>query len=208
MRLAHVESARPGRFALAIVRDVTARKAAEEAQHRLQLELEARNAELERVSRTDYLTGLWNRRHVDEQLTKAISAARRHGRPLAVVLLDVDNFKRINSEYGYQAGDAVLVEVSSRLAAEVRSEDTFGRWGGEEFLVVLPDTGLDVGLAAAERLRAVAAGAPVATEAGEIPVTISLGVAASTEPDRDALLRAADAALRKAKTGGKNRIAT
>lgn len=208
LRLAHITTPRPGSYAVAVIRDITTRREAEAVQQRLQAELHAQNEELERISRTDHLTGLWNRRHIEEHLTMALSAAARHGRPTAVLLIDVDNFKRVNGELGYESGDAVLCVVARRLSQEVRTEDTIGRWGGEEFLVVLPDTGEQVAALAAERLRAVIAATAIDTPAGDTLVTVSVGVAESVDPDYTAVVRSADEALRRAKTNGRNRIET
>ena len=106
----------------------------------LQDELRTRNAELDRVSRIDMLTNIYNRRHLDEHLRSVISAARRHDRTIGVLLVDIDHFKDVNDEHGHLAGDAVLREVAARLQAAMRTEDALGRWGGEEFLAVLTDT--------------------------------------------------------------------
>src|SRR4029453_5251744 len=127
---------------------------------RLQDELRQRNEELDRISRTDALTGLRNRRHVEEYLAKLTSLARRNLEPIAVLVIDIDHFKSVNDEHGHDAGDAVLREVAGRMQDSVRLEDMVGRWGGEEFLVVLPNT-TDQGAAElAERLRQVVADTP------------------------------------------------
>ena len=107
----------------------------------LQDELRLRNTELDVMSRTDSLTGLHNRRHLEERLEELASLLRRHGGELAVLLVDVDRFKRINDEHGHATGDAVLRTLAHRLRDGIRAEDVPGRWGGEEFLVLLPSTG-------------------------------------------------------------------
>ncbi len=105
----------------------------------LQDELRARNAELDRVSRINSLTGLFNRRHLDEHLRREISGARRHERLVGVMILDIDHFKQVNDQYGHPNGDVVLREVAQRLLGTLRTEDALGRWGGEEFIAVLTE---------------------------------------------------------------------
>jgi diguanylate cyclase (GGDEF)-like protein len=169
-------------------------------------ELAHRNAELEEMARTDVLTGLANRRHADDVLRATIASARRHGRDLCVVLVDIDRFKSVNDLHGHAAGDAVLRVVASRLAAGLREEDTAARWGGEEFLLLLPDSG-DAGVVA-ERLRAAVAADPVRIdEALTIPVTASFGWACWTGGETaETLVARADAALYAAKDGGRDRV--
>ena len=121
-------------------------------------ELARRNAELEQLARTDVLTGLANRRHADDVLRATIASARRHDRALCAVLVDIDRFKAVNDAHGHAAGDAVLREVAVRLAAGLREEDLAARWGGEEFLLLLPDSP-DAGVVC-ERLRSAIAGPP------------------------------------------------
>ncbi|HZQ83807.1 MAG TPA: diguanylate cyclase [Acidimicrobiales bacterium] len=163
-------------------------------------ELVDRNVELERISRTDFLTGLPNRRHTDDELKRACSASRRHGRQLGLLIIDIDDFKQVNDLAGHAAGDAVLREVAWRLQSVLRPEDTAGRWGGDEFLVILPDTGADGIKAAARRLTEAMHGRPVDVGAGrDLPVQISVGGALYTGGDPAELLREADRALYEAK---------
>jgi two-component system, cell cycle response regulator len=174
---------------------------------RLQDELRQRNEELDLVSRTDALTGLRNRRHVEEYLTKLVSLARRNVEPIAVLIVDIDHFKSVNDGHGHDAGDAVLREVAGRMVDSVRLEDMVGRWGGEEFLVVLPNTAAQGAAELAERLRQVVAGEPCPLpDGGAVPVTISLGCAASVIDDAATLVRSADAAMYEAKESGRNRV--
>jgi two-component system cell cycle response regulator len=174
---------------------------------RLQDELRQRNEELDLVSRTDALTGLRNRRHVEEYLTKLVSLARRNVEPIAVLIVDIDHFKSVNDGHGHDAGDAVLREVAGRMVDSVRLEDMVGRWGGEEFLVVLPNTAAQGAAELAERLRQVVAGEPCPLpDGGAVPVTISLGCAASVIDDAATLARSADAAMYEAKESGRNRV--
>jgi diguanylate cyclase (GGDEF)-like protein len=174
---------------------------------RLQDELRQRNEDLDRISRTDALTGLRNRRHVEEYLAKLTSLARRNGDPIAVLVIDIDHFKSVNDEHGHDAGDAVLREVAGRLQDSVRLEDMIGRWGGEEFLVVLPNTADQGAAELAERLRQVVADTPCRLADGDaVQVTISVGCAASLIDDAGRLVRSADAAMYEAKQTGRNRV--
>jgi diguanylate cyclase (GGDEF)-like protein len=177
-------------------------------------QLEDANRKLATLSITDGLTGLANRRHFDEVLAAECARAARLQQPLAVIMLDVDHFKKFNDHYGHQAGDACLVRVAHALADGTRrAGDLTARYGGEEFSIVLPNTGLEearhIGEALRRAIEALAiahAGAP----AGQ--VTISVGVAGqAVQPgqgaaDPDALMRAADAALYRAKDMGRNRV--
>jgi two-component system cell cycle response regulator len=169
-------------------------------------ELAERNAELEQLARTDVLTGLANRRHADDVLRATIAGARRHGRELCAVLADIDRFKAVNDLHGHAAGDAVLRAVALRLAGGLRDEDTAARWGGEEFLLLLPDAA-EAGMVA-ERLRAAVAADPVRIDDTlSIPVTASFGWAAWTASESpETLVARADAALYAAKNGGRDRV--
>jgi two-component system, cell cycle response regulator len=174
---------------------------------RLQDELRQRNEDLDRISRTDALTGLRNRRHVEEYLAKLTSLARRNLEPIAVLVIDIDHFKSVNDTHGHDAGDAVLREVASRMLGSVRLEDMIGRWGGEEFLVVLPNTADQGAAELAERLRQVVADTPCRLADGDaVQVTISVGCAASLIDDAGRLVRSADTAMYEAKQTGRNRV--
>lgn len=165
-----------------------------------------RNAELDRISRTDSLTGLFNRWHLQEELARLRRTAQRYQEPIAIILFDIDHFKHVNDHYGHPAGDLVLVEFARRLTAQVRSCDVVGRWGGEEFLVLMPRTDLAGAIRVAERIRAVTARTPVAAGATEIPLTVSGGCALGSADDSEDLIKLADTRLYEAKTGGRNRI--
>jgi two-component system, cell cycle response regulator len=172
----------------------------------LQDELRRRNAELETVTRTDALTGICNRRHLEERLHGMLAAARRHHQPAAVLMIDVDHFKRVNDTLGHAGGDAVLRQVADRLHRRVRLEDVVGRWGGEEFVVLSDATDAAAAEVLAGRLLAAVGGSPFAIEGGDdVGVTVSIGCAAGTD-DAEALLRRADAALYEAKSNGRNRV--
>jgi two-component system cell cycle response regulator len=174
---------------------------------RLQDELRQRNEDLDRISRTDALTGLRNRRHVEEYLVKLTSLARRNAEPIAVLVIDIDHFKSVNDTHGHDAGDAVLREVAGRMLGSVRLEDMVGRWGGEEFLVVLPNTAAEGAAELAERLHQVVGETPCRLADGEaVQVTISVGCAASLMDDAGRLVRSADAAMYEAKESGRNRV--
>ncbi len=159
---------------------------------------------MQSLATTDPLTGLPNRRALDECLQAALAAAQRHSEAVSVALIDVDHFKRINDRHGHAGGDRVLVQLGHRLAADLRAGDRLGRWGGEEFLLVSGHTPLPAALELAERLRASVAG--FAFGHGE-PVTISIGVAQVRQgDDAGSLLQRADAALYRAKDAGRNRV--
>jgi two-component system cell cycle response regulator len=172
----------------------------------LQDELRDQSAEFARMSRIDALTGLYNRRHLEERLREADSAGLRHGRDLSVVMVDIDHFKQVNDTQGHQGGDDVLREFTQRLQAQVRGEDVAGRWGGEEFLVILPETDIDGATTLAERIRASVASAPFTHGPHRFVVTISAGCAAGAAGDTDELVRRADVALYRAKAEGRNRV--
>jgi diguanylate cyclase (GGDEF)-like protein len=175
---------------------------------RLQDELRERNAELNRLSRADALTGLFNRRHLDESLDREYADARRYVQPLCVLLFDLDHFKLVNDTHGHPAGDAVLRSFADRLVGQLRAGDTAGRWGGEEFLVILPRTDLDGGLEVAERIRAATAAEPVVVEGSTIAVTVSGGCALGPGNSVQALVDLADNCMYQAKVAGRDRIVT
>jgi diguanylate cyclase (GGDEF)-like protein len=165
---------------------------------------------VERQALVDGLTGLANRRQCEETLTDELARVQRFGGSLAVVVADLDWFKDVNDRHGHPAGDTVLRAFAELLQEELRDVDLAGRWGGEEFLMVLPGTDLTGGARVAERIRAVFAGRIVlALDGTSIPVTASFGVAASP-PARTAseLFASADAAMYQAKRAGKNRVET
>ncbi|MCB9896504.1 MAG: diguanylate cyclase [Planctomycetes bacterium] len=166
--------------------------------------------EVERASRTDALTSLSNRRHGCERLEEEIERARRYGRDLAVALIDIDHFKRINDTLGHHAGDDVLVAVSASLAGISRQSDCVIRWGGEEFLFVFPETDGDEAAAIVERFRQHLQDNPIHVSAGDgtdVPVTISGGVSELQIGDTlESLVDRADKGLYEAKEGGRNRL--
>ncbi|MEA3018640.1 MAG: two-component system, cell cycle response regulator [Actinomycetota bacterium] len=172
----------------------------------LQDQLRQRNAELDAMSRTDALTGLPNRRHLQDHLLATASAARRHGQSLAILMVDIDHFKDVNDTLGHDGGDRVLREIAARVSAACRTEDVAGRWGGEEFLVVAPFTDRESAASLAESIRDAIASQPLASS-GQlvVDVTVSIGAAAGAG-DIDALVKEADDALYAAKDAGRNRV--
>jgi two-component system cell cycle response regulator len=175
---------------------------------RLQDELRQRNDELDRMARVDALTQLYNRRHLQEELHRLGASSRRDQWSLAVVLFDVDHFKQVNDTLGHHGGDLVLQHCAQRLLTAARSGDVLGRWGGEEFLLVLPNTGLDEATHAAERMCTSVSEVPIMIEHTELVVTLSGGCAADSLGNVDALLSRADVALYRSKSEGRNRIST
>ena len=169
----------------------------------------ALHAEAQRLSVTDALTGLWNVRYLRESLRREVERAVRFDRPLAVVVLDVDHFKDVNDRHGHQRGDAVLAELAQRVRAQVRDVDTVARYGGEELVVVLPETDGAGGRLLAERVREAVAREPFdGVDRPGLRVTLSAGVADLPTCGRsaDELVRAADDALYVAKASGRDRV--
>jgi len=169
------------------------------------LRLEAR---LLASARHDALTGVCNRAWLFEQAESAVALARRHGRPLAVAMLDIDHFKSVNDHYGHAVGDQVIRALADTCMAQLRNIDRFGRIGGEEFVCVMPETGEEEALACAERLRSQVAALAVETPAGPVSFSVSIGVAMLRPGCEEwtELLHAADCALYGAKHGGRNRV--
>jgi two-component system cell cycle response regulator len=164
------------------------------------------NRRLARQALTDDLTGLANRRHGAHQLEREIALGVRHGRLLALIRVDVDHFKAINDTHGHQAGDQVLAEIARRLAGAGRGGDELARWGGDEFVAILPGTDRPGALRAAERLRAAVAAAPIEAAGTALDVTVSVGWAHWAGDTPDDLLARADGALYKAKDAGRNAV--
>jgi len=156
----------------------------------------------------DSLTGLYNRRQFLELAELEFNRARRYAHPLSAMMLDIDQFKQVNDTYGHTFGDRILQSVATRWRENLRDIDLAGRYGGDEFVVLLPEIALEGARRAAERLRAGIAEAPIDTEKGPLSVTISIGVVTLTpdHPDLASLLDQADAALYKAKNAGRNRV--
>ncbi len=165
--------------------------------------LEAKAA-LERLAVTDPLTGVLNRRGILAGLEEELARAEREGHALSVGLLDIDHFKRINDLHGHAVGDIVLRVVVERAQAALRSYDSLGRFGGEEFLIVLPGLPLERTFSVLERIRTRVGQTPVSAGVEQVPVTVSLGGATYRGGSVDALIQAADEALYRAKAQGRN----
>lgn len=166
--------------------------------------------ELQRQASHDHLTGIPNRRAFHMLARHEIGRARRTFDPLAMLLLDLDHFKQVNDRFGHAAGDTVLRDFSSMITAAVREQDIVCRFGGEEFVILLPGTGLAGALALAERVRFLAESRPVEFSGNRIAYTVSIGLALSTTDDTtiETVLERADRALYRAKSEGRNRVST
>lgn len=164
-------------------------------------------ARLHRKAHTDELTGLCNYSRLMDHLDNQIETARRRRKPLCVMMSDLDHFKRVNDTYGHLAGDEVLRHVAGRIQAAVRDFDVVGRFGGEEFAVILVNTDRKLAEIIAERIRQEVAATPIHTRSGNIPLTISIGLAMLRPgDDRDSVVERADRAMYEAKRLGRNRV--
>lgn len=160
---------------------------------------------LELMAVTDGLTGLYNHRFIFERLEEEIAKVARYGRPLSIIMLDIDNFKQVNDTFGHRAGDEVILSVAHAIMASLRKTDVAGRYGGEEFLVLLPETDLKAAHIVAEKIRNTVA--LLQFETKDLAVTISAGVAEAEKGESfEALINRADAKLYTAKRNGKNRV--
>ncbi len=174
----------------------------------LQEELMRTREALRQQATHDGLTGLLNRTTVMDKLDDELARSQRSGQPVGVLMVDIDRFKQINDTRGHLVGDAVLREAAQRLKTAARRYDSVGRYGGEEFLVVLPGCDGEAAEAQAERLREAIGGVPFTSSGRPIPVTVSLGISCSPPSAPETLLRNADDALYEAKAGGRNRVVT
>jgi diguanylate cyclase (GGDEF)-like protein len=175
----------------------------------LQLDLQKKNKNLRRKSLIDPLIGTWNRGAIMRILTIEAARCDKAGAPLSLIVADLDYFKRINDTYGHPAGDSVLVKVASRLRSCIRPQEALGRYGGEEFLVVLPGASHATAMTVAERMRVAVATQPETIGGISLNLTISAGVAATDifpTATTDELISRADVALYAAKDAGRNRI--
>ena len=179
----------------------------------LVVSLEQMRRRLQDLAMTDPLTGLRNRRHFIQWGQRELDLAQRHDLPVAMLVLDIDHFKRINDTHGHGVGDLVLVEISQRFGATLRSTDLLARWGGEEFIALLPNTPEPLAQTLAERLRSAVAVAVQLPHGVTVQVTVSVGVTGrhagpnlGTITTLDALTQAADRALYEAKRLGRDRV--
>ncbi|CAD5198679.1 GGDEF domain-containing protein [Pseudomonas sp. FEN] len=162
---------------------------------------------LARMATTDSLTGLFNRRHMITQIEKALARQHRCPSNLTLMLMDIDHFKHINDQYGHDMGDRVLNAVSDLLKSSMRDQDYIGRWGGEEFLAVLPETDLDQATVSAERIRKAIQALVIDSDGHKVSVTLSIGITQyrAQEALSNAIARA-DQALYEGKSAGRNRV--
>jgi diguanylate cyclase (GGDEF)-like protein len=164
--------------------------------------------ETRRQARTDGTTGLWNRREFELRARESVKEAARFHEPFGVILVDIDNFKQVNDRYDHSTGDAALIWLASKLSEATREIDVVARWGGEEFIVLLPRAGAEESAMVAERIRSTIAQEPMVDGPKIIPITVSIGMACHPDDGAtpDSLFKAADAALLRAKRMGKNRV--
>ncbi|WP_144155879.1 diguanylate cyclase [Paraburkholderia sp. BCC1885] len=173
----------------------------------VQREREEAVAKLQEYADRDGLTGIANRRYFEARLRDEYTRWQRYGGEMSVLLFDLDHFKKINDQFGHGVGDTVLREMAQRVAQVVRVQDTFGRFGGEEFALLLPCTPLEDAMLVAEKIRLTIGDTPVEVQGVQVPVTASVGGAAARVgvPNYDVLINEADAALYSAKRQGRNR---
>jgi diguanylate cyclase (GGDEF)-like protein len=187
---------------------VRLREQADRSAWALRHELEAERERLAHLACTDALTGVHNRRSFMDRLAAAASLGARHGRPVSVLLLDVDHFKAINDTHGHPVGDSTLRALAATCLRSLRDGDCVGRLGGEEFAVLLPETDGAGAVVIGERLRAALARTEVPASGVRLRFTVSVGVASldAAADDAEKLLHRADEALYAAKRGGRNRV--
>ena len=164
--------------------------------------------EIYRMTIVDGLTQIHNKRYLYEALEREVLRARRHERPLSLLMFDIDFFKRINDQYGHLAGDYVLRELARVVQGRIRRDEVFARYGGEEFVIVLPETPLEGAASLGQNLRARVAEHTFVFQGESIPVTVSIGAAVLTDNDKTAtdLVQRTDEKLYEAKRGGRNRV--
>jgi two-component system cell cycle response regulator len=173
----------------------------------LQQKLVSANTALQFVASHDFLTGAWNRSEIVAFMQRELARARRDATPVGIVLVDVDHFKKVNDGLGHETGDFVLKEVTERLTCSLREYDGVGRYGGEEFLLVIPGCDLATTVRRANQIRELVSDKPIVTPHGPVTVTVSMGATmAQSSTNSELLLREADSALYQAKRNGRNRV--
>ncbi len=182
-----------GIFVIALLTDITERKKAEK--------------ELQEAARTDSLTGLSNRRDFIEKFNFEISRFKRNNKPFSIVMGDIDYFKKINDTYGHVCGDTVLQKIAALMRASLRHQDSVGRWGGEEFIILLPETGLQGGVQSTEKIRRRIQSEQFDHDGKSFTVTMSFGVSLYDHSlPMEKIIKTADERLYKAKAAGRNRV--
>ena len=163
-------------------------------------------SELEELAARDSLTGLYNRRHFGDEMTREFAAAQRYGSDLACLMFDLDHFKPINDQYGHRMGDKVLVLLADSIAAELRTSDVAARFGGDEFIVLLPGTKISLGKHIAERVRNYFDKNSIKVDGKAVKITLSIGISGTEEKTSrlSEMLKCADQALYEAKGSGRN----
>ncbi len=171
-------------------------------------ELTAYEKRLMEMNMKDGLTGIFNRRYLDKRLEEEFQRARRYGRELSLIVFDIDFFKRVNDNYGHQCGDMILKNVAAKIAGIIRKADCLGRYGGEEFCCIMPETGISEAYNVAERFRELIQSMESSYDNDNVKITISLGVARLTESmeSEKELFRRGDEGLYEAKRTGRNRV--
>ena len=193
---------------LSIARDLTERKKAEQALQQSKRELEQEKLKAENLARTDDLTGLYNRRAFFEAAAAIDQQSRRYRRPYSIIVLDLDHFKQINDRYGHAVGDQALVAVAATIGKVIRCADVAARVGGEEFFIILPETRIQECMSLAERLRTAIAEIQMQTNAEEVVLSGSFGVAEYEQASESlsVVLKHADHAMYQAKSAGRDRV--
>lgn len=195
-----------GVLLLLVLQENRERKQSQQEQQQLISQLQLHKLNLERESKTDPLTHLYNRRGMQEIMEREITRCRRYRRPCSLILFDIDFFKLINDRYGHDGGDHCLITLAQSLRQQLRTEDAMGRWGGEEFLILLPETTQQQALQVADKLRQSVAHTPLLYRQHKIPVSITAGVVEyDLHSDLDGCIEKADKALYQGKQAGRNR---
>jgi diguanylate cyclase len=206
----HLQRKHFGIGVLGIARNITARRDVEDQLRLAVTKLELLKNEFQELARTDSLTGLANRRAFDEAMNAEFLRFQRFGAPAALLMIDIDRFKRVNDAYGHETGDRALIAVAARLKGIARATDLAARFGGEEFVVLLPGTPAAGAARIAQRIRHAIGQIEIAQPAVPFGFTVSIGVTAFSAADRDAseVVCRADHAMYRAKALGRNRVAS